>query len=86
MSDRESEKRMVDAMELARTLTNAQIEASRVLFPCDFCKAQPQEECRSIRNPKNKARMHSTRGAILWAMWHKGYRAGRERGIAEREE
>lgn len=85
MNDRESEKRMVDAMELARTLTNTQIEESRLLLPCDFCGAKPQQDCRSTRNPAKKARMHSSRGAILWAMWHKGYRAGRERGLADRK-
>ena len=66
-------------------MTGEDIERAMKVFPCPFCHAKPGQECHSTNQPRRRAFVHTGRGAELWAMWHKGYRAGYERARAEQE-
>jgi hypothetical protein len=72
-----------NALEMAKTMTADEIDEATLLMPCSFCGAEPKQHCRSTRNPARPASLHQARSAILWAMWHKGYKAGRERTLAD---
>ena len=61
-------KRQVNAIDLARTMNADDINEAVLRFPCDFCGAEPLQQCRSTKDPSRKAKLHSSREAILWAM------------------
>ena len=79
--------RMDNAINLAKTMTEEDIEEAIAAAALQVLRGEAASRtCRSTKNPERTAPTHSARGALLWAMWHKGYRAGRDRALTERSQ